>query len=200
MAEMRRFAVALVLLPALAVSSGCAPPLHFFAPRVVFRAPPRPRARPRPPAAPATVPLTTSATTTAGPAGLVERSLHERGLTFGTDGSVASLYELLNDSQTPVAPSQAQPGDVVFFDLGAGCGGHVGLVEAVDREGRIAFRERRAGEVLRSYADPGQPTARRDAQGRIRNSFLRPRRPEDPPSYRYFAGEMLCEVIRVRRH
>jgi hypothetical protein len=180
---MRRFAL-LVLLTA-----GCGPPLHFFGPRVVFRAPPRaPRARAHLPAVAA-----------AGPAGLVERSLHERGLTFGTDGSVASLYEYLHDSERVVAPSQAEAGDVVFFDLGGGCGGHVGLVDAVDREGRIAFRERRAGELLHSYADPGQPTARRDARGRVRNSFLRPRRPDDPPSYRYYAGEMLCEVIRVKR-
>src|SRR5207247_1258186 len=40
---------------------------------------------------------------------------------------------------------------------------------------------------------------RRDAQGRVRNTFLRPKRPDDPPQARYFAGDMLCAVVRPRR-
>jgi hypothetical protein len=88
---------------------------------------------------------------------------------------------------------------VVFFDLdGRGCASHAGLVEAVDRSGRITFRERRDGEIRRSYADPADPRTRRDGQGRILNTFLRARRLEDPPGLRYFSGEMLCAVIRVK--
>jgi hypothetical protein len=186
---MSRAALLLVLVGA----AGCSPPWYLWGGQpVVFRAQPRKVKPPRPHAPAVAAPHT-------GPAALVEKALHERGLDFGTDGSVASLYEYLHASQPTVAPSQARAGDVVFFDLGAGCGGHVGLVDAVDREGRIAFRERREGELLHSYADPGQPTARRDDHGRVRNSFLRPRLPEDPPTYRYYAGEMLCAVIRVPR-
>ena len=193
-----------LLLVALAWWPGCGSPLHLWGrPPVVFRAsgkdvrprrPAHPRgravagARPSPPERPH-----------GGPAGLVEHALHERGITFGTDGSLGSLYEYLRDHHRPVAPSQALAGDVLFFDMADGCPGHVGLVESVDPDGRLIFRERRGAELLRSYADPGQPTARRDGHGRVRNTFLRPRLPDDPPSYRYYAGEMLCAVIRIER-
>jgi len=38
---------------------------------------------------------------------------------------------------------------------------------------------------------------RRDDKGRILNTFLRPKRMEDPAETVYFAGEMLCAVFRV---
>ena len=41
--------------------------------------------------------------------------------------------------------------------------------------------------------------SRRATDGRILNSFLRPRLADDPPDARYFAGEMLCAVGRARR-
>jgi hypothetical protein len=133
-----------------------------------------------------------------GPAGLVERALHDRGLVFSTDGTVASLYDYLRDEHQRVSPALARPGDVVFFDLGGkGCASHVGLVEAVDG-GRIIFRERRDGEVRRSFVTPADPVARRDGEGRVLNTFLRPRRPDDAPGLRYFSGEMLCAVMRVK--
>jgi hypothetical protein len=136
-----------------------------------------------------------------GPAPFVERALRERGLRFGTDGTVRALYELLTARYPTVLPAAGRPGDVVFFALEgspSGCGSqtHVGLIEAVDPGGRITFRERRDGETRRSYATPATPTTRRDPQGRVLNTFLRPRRPEDPPGLRYFSGEMLCAVVR----
>jgi hypothetical protein len=132
-------------------------------------------------------------------AALVERALHARGLRFGTDGTVGALYGYLRETAYRVPPDCAQAGDVVFFDVGdgAGCGGHVGLVDAVDPDGRITFREDRAGLFHQSYVHAGQPSSRRDGQGRILNTFLRPKRPEDPPTTRYHAGEMLCAVLRI---
>lgn len=132
-------------------------------------------------------------------AALVTRSLRERGLTFGTDGTMGAVYAYLRDRHQVVPPAEARPGDIVFFDLtgdGGDCGGHGGVIEEVDETGRIEFRERRAGAIRRSFAHPGEPVTRRDERGRLLNTFLRPRRQEDPPATRYFAGEMLCAVAR----
>jgi hypothetical protein len=179
MTIMRRAAVRLLLPLVLAV--GCSPPPRLWRLRAAsFRA-------------------GRQAPSHAGPAGFVERSLHDRGLRFATDGSVGSLYGYLRGRYDRVPPGQARPGDVVFFDLdGNGCASHAGLVDAVDPPGRIAFRERRDGEIRRSYAAPAEPRTRRDSQGRILNTFLRARRLEDAPGLRYFSGEMLCAVIRVK--
>jgi hypothetical protein len=193
---MRRAAVWL----AVALLGGCGtPPRHWRARAAVVhrRAPPRAR--------PAMIhtagPSPARVTVADGPAALVEHALRARGLRFGTDGSVRALYEFLTGRYPSVPPAAARSGDVVFFALegpSSGCGTrtHVGLVEGVDPAGRITFRERRDGETRRSYATPGAPTSRRDAQGRVLNSFLRPRRPEDPPGLKYFSGEMLCVVVR----
>jgi hypothetical protein len=133
-------------------------------------------------------------------AALVERALHQRGFRFGTDGSVGALRGYLADNGRAVTPAQARAGDVVFFDLGGGhCQDHVGLAESVDPDGRITFREVRDGQVRTSYAHAGEPCARRDGEGRILNTFLRRKRPDDPPETRYFAGELLCAVLRLER-
>jgi hypothetical protein len=132
---------------------------------------------------------------------IVERSLRERGLRFGTDGTPEALYQYVRYSHELVPPERARPGDIVFFDMGEhGCGEHLGLVEAVEGEGRIVFRESRGGVVRRSFVHPGAPRVRRDSSGRVLNTFLRPRRMEDPPEARYFAGEMLCAVGHVEVH
>jgi hypothetical protein len=174
----------LTVLAALLI--GCATPAH-RGPLARTARPTRARnLKPAPHAAPAVA--------------LVERALHERGFRFGTDGSVGALRGYLADNGRPVPPAQARAGDVVFFDLGAGgCQDHVGLAESVDPDGRITFREARDGQVRTSYLHAGEPCARRDSQGRILNTFLRPKRPDDPPATRYFAGELLCAVLRLER-
>jgi hypothetical protein len=129
--------------------------------------------------------------------GVVERSLHERGIRFGTDGTPASLYQFLHAQYPEVPAREARPGDVLFFDMGdgSGCGGHTGLVDLVDSGGRLMFREWRDGSARRSYVHPGQPHTRRDG-ALILNTFLRVKLPDDPPSAHYFAGELLCSVVR----
>jgi hypothetical protein len=131
------------------------------------------------------------------PAGLVERSLHQRGLRFGTDGSVVAVYTYLANGHRRVSPAKARPGDVLAFEIDEGCGDHLALVEEVAPAGRITFREWRDGQLRRSYADPRAPRTRRDDQGRVLNTFLRIKRPDDPAHARYFAGEMLCAVFRA---
>src|ERR1039457_119978 len=132
-----------------------------------------------------------------GAATLVEESLHARGIRFGTDGSVPALLAFMREQFAQVQADQARGGDVLFFDLGAGCGAHVGLVETAEPGGRIGFREWRDGSSRHSYVTPHDPYLRRDPRGRIMNSFLRPKRMEDPAETTYFAGEMLCAAFRV---
>jgi hypothetical protein len=129
--------------------------------------------------------------------GVVERSLHERGIRFGTDGTPGSLYQFLHSQYPEIPASEARAGDVLFFDLGegSGCGGHTGLVDLVDGGGRLVFREWRDGSARRSYVAPSQPHTRRDG-ALVLNTFLRAKLPDDPPSTHYFAGEMLCSVVR----
>ena len=140
----------------------------------------------------------------------VVAALQGEGLRFGTDGSVPALWGYLHDSHTTLPVSAARPGDVLFFQTQvtppttasevASCQlpDHVGIVSRVDDDGRIAFVEARDGHVRRSYADPRRPQLRRDAMGRVVNTFLRPKRPEDPPNTPNFAGEMACAAARPR--
>lgn len=135
-------------------------------------------------------------------AALVERSLHDAGLRFGTDGSVRALWGYVRTSHELVAPKNARPGDVLFFDTRGTdeepeCADHAGIVETVDQDGRIGFVEARDGMVRHSFVDPANPIARRGGHEEIRNSFLRPKLMSDPPESRYFAGEMLCAVGRI---
>ena len=185
-------------------------PFRALAPEVEAKIGPPPRrsrvaSRNQPAPAPALARTAGLAQPEAAPAGLrpaamVEGSLRQRGAHFGTDGSVSSLYTYMRIEQALIPAQNARPGDVVFFNIvGDSCADHAGMVEAVDDLGRIAFREVRAGMVRTSYVHPREPAARRAPDGRILNSFLRPRRTDDPPAARYFAGEMLCAVGRVRR-
>jgi hypothetical protein len=136
-------------------------------------------------------------------ADLVAASLADRGLRFGTDGSVAALWGYLSSSHTVVSPTDARAGDVLFFETDARPAGacsapdHAGIVTEAQPDGRLGFIEARHGRVRRSFVDPLRPGLRRDPEGRIRNSFLRPKRPDDPPGLPVFAGEMLCAVARI---
>jgi len=132
----------------------------------------------------------------------VVRTLHASGLRFGTDGSTRALWGYLRTSHRLVSPSSARPGDVLFFDTnGTGerpeCADHAALIEHVSRSGRIAFVEAREGRIQHSFVDPARPDSRRDEQGLVLNSFLRPLRADDPPGARHFAGQMLCAIVRL---
>jgi len=129
--------------------------------------------------------------------GPVEQSLASRGVSFGTDGSSMALFANVREHYPVIPVKVAARGDVVFFNMGEGCGGHVGLVETVEPSGRIGFRERRDGDTRHSYATPRTPFLRRDPQGRIMNTFLRAKHMDDRPDTAYFAGEMLCAIFRV---
>lgn len=130
--------------------------------------------------------------------GLVEKALHQRGIRFGTDGSPRSLFAFLQAHYPTVTSSRVANGDVLFFDMGDGCGEHTAIVESVEN-GRLGFREWRDGDVRDSFLAATRPHDRRDEGGRVLNTFLRIKHPDDPPGTRYFAGEMLCSVIHPSR-
>ena len=128
---------------------------------------------------------------------LVEESLHARGIRFGTDGAAMTLYAFVSNQFARIPADQAHAGDVLFFDVGSGCGSHSGVVETADASGRIGFREWRDGSTRHSFLAPREPFVRRDGNGRILNTFLRPKRPDDAPETRYFAGDMVCAAYRI---
>ena len=136
---------------------------------------------------------------------VIER-IHAAGFRFGTDGTPGALWGYMRTSHELIDPREARAGDVVFFDTRSrseedlDCSDRVGLIESVDAGGRITFLEARGGQLYRGFVDPRQPQARRDDGGEILNSFLRPKRLNDPDGTRYFAGEMLCGVARVRAY
>jgi hypothetical protein len=135
-------------------------------------------------------------------AAFVVRTLHAAGLRFGTDGSTRALWGYLRTSHRLVPAAAARPGDVLFFDTrGTGdraeCADHAAVVERVTGSGRIAFVEVRGGRIRHSFVDPAHPASRRDDDGSLLNSFLRPMRPDDPPGTRHLASQMLCAVVRL---
>jgi hypothetical protein len=138
-------------------------------------------------------------------ADLVVGRIHAAGYRFGTDGSAGALWGYMRTSQLVVRPGEARPGDVVFFDTRTrdddgppACADRLGVVEDVDGEGRITFLEVHAGRYQRGYVTPRLPARRRDDRGEVVNTFLRPKRIEDAEGTRYFAGQMLCGVARIR--
>jgi hypothetical protein len=132
-----------------------------------------------------------------GPASFIEKSLHRKGLVFGTDGSAQALHAYLAGKFPKLPAREAASGDIIVFDLGQGCGGRIGVIEQVDSTGRIVFREQVEGAFQESHATPSLPYQRRDERGRILNTFLRPKRINDPIGTRYFAGDMICALFRV---
>jgi hypothetical protein len=116
-------------------------------------------------------------------------ALSQRGFRLGTDGTGRRAPRLPR-RQRPAwcSPGQARPATWCSSIWRRRCQDHVGLAESVDPDGRITFREVRDGQVRTSYVHAAEPCARRDGQGRILNTFLRPKRPDDPPATRYFAA------------
>jgi hypothetical protein len=132
----------------------------------------------------------------------VVSALQSNGLRFGTDGSVAALWGYLSTAYSTVAGPEVRSGDVLFFQTRAPAGeaceapNHVGIVSAVDGDRRVVFFEARDGKVRESFAHFGRPWLRRDEEGRILNTFLRPKKIGDPTNTPTFAGEMLCAAVR----
>ena len=91
---------------------------------------------------------------------MVVRTLRQRGLEFGTDGSMGSLFAYARHSLDAVPPERARAGDLVFFDTTSrgkehrNCGDHVGIIEDIRPDGALTFREYRNGARPQSQAHP----------------------------------------------
>ena len=140
-------------------------------------------------------------------AAVVVGRLQAAGFRFGTDGSPGALWGYMRTSHRVVEPEEALPGDVLFFDTRRraddgppACADRVALVEGVESSGRISFVEVVAGQYQRGYVHPRLPLSRRDQRGQVINTFLRAKHIEDADGTRYFAGEMLCGIARMRAH
>ena len=137
-------------------------------------------------------------------AAVIVARLHAAGFRFDTDGSPGALWGYLRTAHQTLPVDEAGAGDILFFDTlsrddaARACGDRVAVVERVDVGGRLTFVETQGGQARRGYVYPREPLARRSEDGQMLNSFLRPKKIADPPGTRYFAGEMLCGVARVR--
>jgi hypothetical protein len=87
-----------------------------------------------------------------------------------------------------------RPGAIVFFAQREAAF-HAGVVEKVD-DRRITFFHAARGRVRRGVCDPLHPSLRRDARGRIVNTYLVPRRPDDLPGTHYLCGQLLAGYAR----
>lgn len=120
--------------------------------------------------------------------GLVEAAYHDvdvnlRALAQPGDNAVTALYRAAKHHGR-VYKDAPTPGDLVFFrdtydqnrDARANDGlTHVGIVEAIDRDGTVTVIHHVSRGVVRYQMNPEQPKVRRDADGRVINDALRAR-------------------------
>jgi len=100
---------------------------------------------------------------------------------------VAALRDRLHPDLVPLA------GDLVVFEDGW----LVGVVTSVRSDGTVEFIFSRGGVVRRGFLNTSFRGRRRDAQGRILNTFVRPFKSGDPPSQKYLAGELVTGYLRL---
>ena len=125
----------------------------------------------------------------AGDGRVVEQALRADGRPAAAATAPAgSVYDYIKAQHQFVPTSHVRPGDVVFFRIDGRCPDHAGWVEEVEDSGRIAFRESRYG--IRPAQLPVSRRARRAPRPRRAHpeQLLRARRPDDPPTARYYAG------------
>jgi hypothetical protein len=101
--------------------------------------------------------------------------------------SAARTAGALSVARTPA------PGDLVVFEEGW----LVGVVTAVRGDGAVEFVYAARGVVRRGWLAPTRPSDQRDPEGRILNTFVRPRRPADTRGQRYLAGELYTGLVRA---
>lgn len=90
-----------------------------------------------------------------------------------------------------------RPGEVIFFADGPRAF-HAGVVEHAGRGAPLTFLHAARGRVRRGQCDPDHPSLRRDGTGQVRNTYLRPRRPDDWPGEHYLCGQLLLDYADWR--
>jgi NlpC/P60 family len=127
----------------------------------------------------------------------------------GDGGSVAAALYRQFRSRGSVRQRTARPGDLVFFRDTWDRNGdgktddgitHVGLVDAVGRDGSVSFVHRDHQGIVRSRLDLRHPHLRRDSAGFLRNDVLRRAK---PGQHAASAGDLLAGFASpagVRNH
>jgi len=123
------------------------------------------------------------------------------------DGVVATLWDAAVDNDALHWEETPRVGDLVFFDntWDRNRNGrwddpltHVAVVIDVEPDGTVVFAHSgtRAGRTVGTM-NLYEPHLHRDADGVVRNVYLRQPEPWDPPSARYLAGELWVAFATV---
>lgn len=124
----------------------------------------------------------------------------------GADGSgqangVRRIYEHVRKHGRIHRGPVVGPGDLVFFDntwdfnedgLLNDSLTHVGIVEAVERDGTVVFISRVSNAIERYRMNLRTPNAVRGADGQVLNDYLRRKRIGDPRATGYLTGQLFA--------
>jgi len=117
------------------------------------------------------------------------------GIAAITDGP--ALVEAAADALVAVGEASPRVGDLLIFDRAEGNepASRTAIVIAQDDRGvyEIIYVSHRI--VRRGFVDPARPTTKRDADGRVVNTFLRDGDDHPPKGTKYLAGELLAHVL-----
>lgn len=100
------------------------------------------------------------------------------------------------------------PGDVVFFHntwdfnrdgLPNDPLTHVGVVEAVDRDGTVTFVSWVSAGIERYRMNLQKPDLHKNGDGRVLNDYMRRREPGDPHTARYLTGQLFAAFGTLAR-
>jgi len=92
-------------------------------------------------------------------------------------------------------------GDLLVFDrvTAADPASLVAVVVSVDERGVVEFVYLARGVVRRGFVFPPEPASKRDATGRVLNTFVRHNDGGDPRGSPHLAGELIAAVISLDR-
>lgn len=106
---------------------------------------------------------------------------------------------LIIDAETAV--TRPRLGDLLLFDrvVAEEPASLVAVAISTDSRGVVEFIYLARGVVRRGFLDRAHPTDKRDADGRVLNTFVRHSDGTDPAGTRYLAGELHTATIRLDR-
>jgi hypothetical protein len=123
------------------------------------------------------------------------RSAPPAGIAALTDGPAL----VVEAADALVAPADASPrvGDLLIFDRAEDDepASRTAIVIAQDDRGVYEMIYLSHGVVRRGFVDPARPSTKRDADGKIVNTFLRDGDDYPPKGTKYLAGELLAHVL-----
>jgi hypothetical protein len=142
---------------------------------------------------------------------LVVAALREAGASLDPelarveDGPALVALAERRGALTPAAAGSPLPslrlGDLLVFDrvVASDPASLVAVVVSVDERGVVELVYLARGVVRRGFAFPAEPSTRRDAAGRILNTFVRHNDGGDPRGTAHLAGELIAAAISLDR-